>query len=101
MQNFKETQTQQWIRDNGMLVASFNTTHVRLLKAQQTAHTLLAQHGDFLTSSQIRTLKHFQQQMANKRSRAKLKPDAANPILNIGSKINRQLFKQHRPLTKA
>jgi hypothetical protein len=96
-----ETATQKWIRDNGMLVASFNTTHVRLLKAQQTAHWILSQHRSLLNAGQIALLERFQKQMANKRIRSRLKPQAAKPVLNIGSKINRQLFRQHRQLEQA
>ena len=99
--NYKETATQKWIRDNGMNVASFNTTHPTLLKAQQAAHQLLTHHSDLLTAAQRHTLELFRQQMASRRTRERLKAEAAYPILNINTKITRQLFKQHRQLTKA
>lgn len=96
--NYKETATQKWIRDNGMSVASFNTTHPTLLKAQQAAHQLLTHHSDLLTAAQRQALALFRQKMTNTRSRQRLKAEAAYPILNINTKISRQLFKQHRHL---
>jgi membrane protease subunit (stomatin/prohibitin family) len=93
--------TADWLRDNGIAVQSFGITHIRLLQAQQQAHALLSQHSTLLTQSQRTTLEHFQQAMTNKRTRNRLKPASANPILNISSKINRQLFKQHRSLAQA
>ena len=101
MNKYNETETQQWIRNNGMNVAAFNNTHIRLLQAQQQAHTLLTHHGNLLDSTQRTTLRHFQQQMKDKRTRIRLKSSAALPILNISSKINRQLFKQHRKLDQS
>ena len=91
--NFKDDAlTADWLRDNGIAIKKFITTDVKLLKAQQTAHTLLTQNITLLTTSQIKKLKAFQRKMANKRTREKLKPEAAYTILNISTKINRQLF---------
>lgn len=97
--NFKDDAlTADWLRDNGIAVNTFSTTHVKLLQAQQTAHTLLTQNHNLLTAKQIKTLKAFQRKMTNKKARAKLKPEAAYPILNISTKINRQLFKLNKQL---
>ena len=93
--------TADWLRDNGIAVQTFGTTHIRLLQAQQQAHALLTNHSNLLTQSQRTTLEQFQQAMSNKRTRCRLKPTSANPVLNISSKINRQLFKQHRHLAQA
>ena len=93
--------TADWLRDNGIDVQSFGITHIRLLQAQQQAHALLSEHINLLTQSQRNTLEHFQQAMTNTRTRNRLKPASANPVLNISSKIHRQLFKQHRSLTQA
>ena len=89
-----------WLRDNGISVQSFSTTHIKLLQAQQAAHALLTQHLSLLTAAQTKTLKAFQQKMTHKKARAKLKPEHAYPILNISTKINRQLFKGYRGLDK-
>lgn len=99
--NFKDDAlAADWLRDNGIVVKAFSTTHIKLLRAQRAAHILLTQHADMLTTSQTKQLKAFQQKMAHTKSREKLKPEAAYPVLNISTKINRQLFKQHRQLTQ-
>ena len=92
--NFKDDAlTADWLRDNGIAIKSFSTTHVKLLQAQQKAHDLLTQHAHLLTQSQTKTLKSFQRKMVGKHTRNKLKPDAAYPILNISTKIHRHLYK--------
>lgn len=97
--NFKDDAlTADWLRDNGIAVISFTNTHVKLLQAQQTTHTLLTQSQHLLTSNQIKALKAFLRKMTNKKARAKLKPEAAYPLLNISTKINRQLFKLNKQI---
>jgi hypothetical protein len=90
-----------WLAALGLDSDTFGTTHIRLLQAQQQAHLILTHHKDLLTYCQLNALEHFQQLMAHKKTRSKLKPQAANPVLNISTKINRRLFKQHRQLTQA
>ena len=69
-----ETITQNWIRENGMQVSTFNTTPVKLLQAQQQATNLLRNHANLLTQAQVQTLQNFQKRMTHKntiiRSRA-------------------------------
>jgi acetylornithine/succinyldiaminopimelate/putrescine aminotransferase len=97
-----DTQTaNEWLEQTGFNTNTFGTTHIRLLQAQQQAHALLTHHSNLLTHSQRTALENFQKLMAHKHTRNRLKPTAANPILNISSKINRQLFRQHRQLTQA
>jgi hypothetical protein len=85
--------TNIWLQKQGLTSELLNTTHVKLLQAQRAAHHLLTQHKQLLTENQTKTLIKFTQKMNCKRTREKLKPEAAYPILNISSKINRQLFK--------
>jgi len=92
--------TADWLRDNGITVCVFNTADDKLLQAQKTAHTLLTQHTNLLTADQIQTLTTFTKRMAHKNTRTKLTPKSAYPILNISTKINRQLFQQYRQLNK-
>ena len=89
-----------WFRRQGIDTSSLTSIHPTLLKAQQAAHQLITHHSDLLTAEQRHTLEQFRQQMDNTRTRQKLKPQAAYPILNIQSKINRQLFNQHRHLQR-
>ena len=89
-----ETITQNWIRENGMQVSTFNTTPVKLLQAQQQATNLLRSHANLLTKSQVQTLQNFQKRMTHKNTRTKLKPEQAYPILNIATKVKRIEHKQ-------
>ena len=90
--------TADWLRDNGVTVRMFNTADDKLLQAQKTAHTLLTQHTNLLTADQITTLKSFTKRMAHKNTRTKLTTKSAYPVLNISTKINRQLFQQYKQI---
>ena len=102
MKNHKELLndglTADWLRDNGITVRVFNTADDKLLQAQKTAHTLLTQHTNLLTADQIQTIRTFTKLMAHKNTRTKLTPKSAYPVLNISTKINRQLFQQNKQL---
>ena len=91
-------QADTWIKQQGLNTGTFSTTNLQLLQAQQTAHTLLTAHKHLLNQKQIQTLKKFQQKINNKRISTKLKPCAAYQVLNIGTKINRQLFQAYKQL---
>ena len=82
-----------WLRDNGISVAMFSAADTKLLQAQQYAHILLTQTPHLLSTEQIVTLKAFSKRMAIKRTRASLNSKHAYPVLNIATKVNRQLFK--------
>ena len=90
--------TADWLRDNGITVGVFNTADNKLLQAQKTAHTLLTQHTNLLTADQIGTLTTFTKRMAHKNTRAKLTAKSAYLVLNISTKINRQLFHQYKQI---
>ena len=92
--------TNEWLWKQGLNESIFSNTHIKLLQAQQAAHALLTQSANLITPAQTKQLKAFQQLMAHKKAREKLKPTAAYPILNISTKINRQLFKDYRGLDK-
>ena len=91
-------QADTWIKQQGLNTDTFGITNLQLLQAQQTAHTLLTAHKHLLNQKQIQTLKAFQQKTNNKRISGKLKPCAAYQVLNIGTKINRQLFRAYKQL---
>ena len=96
----KQTQsklaTEKWLKSTGFNTATFNNQNPKLLQAQKTAHTLLTQHQNLLTTEQTKTLRDFKRRVGNTKLCNKLKPEAAYPILNIATKINRQLFKQYK-----
>ncbi len=91
-------QADTWIKQQGLNIGTFSSTNLQLLQAQQTAHTLLTAHKHLLNQKQVQTLKAFQQKNNNKRTNTKLNPKTAYQVLNIGTKINRQLFKKYKQL---
>jgi hypothetical protein len=84
--------TADWLRDNNLDTAYFNTTNINLLQATKSANELLNNHIKLLTNEQISKLNLFLKLMSNKNTRSKLKSQHAYPILNINTKINRLLF---------
>lgn len=88
--------TEIWMKENGFNAGTFGNTHIELLQAQKIAQALITNNASLLTQSQTKIIENFQQKMTSSKLRSKLKPSAAYPILNINTKINRQLFKQHR-----
>lgn len=93
-QQYDSALTADWLRDNHLDTAYFNTTDIKLLQALKAANELLNLHKQILAPNQIIKLIQFLQLMAHYKSRSKLKPAHAYPILNINTKVNRQLFKQ-------
>ena len=89
-----------WLSEQGLDGCTFTDVHIRLLEAQRQAHTLLKRHRMLLSIDQVVVLEKFLRLVTHKRTRNKLKPQSANPVLNISTKINRQLFKQYRQLTQ-
>jgi hypothetical protein len=94
-------ESNDWLAANGFKADSFFLIDLKLIQAQKQAHTLLKHHIELLSLEQKITLRNFQYLMTHKNTRKKLQPKAAFPVLNISSKIHRQLFKQHRKITKA
>ena len=95
----KDTLTaEKWIKDTGLNVRAFNQLPVQLLQAQQAAHALLTHNLNLLTTEQVKTLRNFKRRVGNTKLCTKLKPEAAYPILNIATKINRQLFKLNKQI---
>ena len=94
--NKNDALANEWLKQNGISLKQFNTTPSQLLKAQQTAFNLLKHHTHLLSASQIKTLQVYCNQMNNKAKRQYITKSFAYKVLNIGSKINRQLFKQYK-----
>ncbi len=94
-------ESNDWLAANGLKTDSFFSINLKLIQAQKQAHTLLKHHIEILSLEQETTLRNFQHLMTHKNTRIKLQPKAAIPVLNISSKIHRQLFKQYRKITKA
>jgi len=93
-----DTQTETWLRDNGITAQQFCDLDIGLLQAQRVASNLLKHHARLIEKNQAQTLNNYLQAMTNKNKRNKLTQTQALKILNIGTQANRKLFKQHRQL---
>ena len=90
--------TNAWLAQAGFNIATFSSTHVKLLQAQQAANCLLDMHTKLLSNEQTTMLKQFLKNMAHKNTRNKLTPKHAYPVLNLNNKINRKLFELNKQL---
>ena len=88
--------TDKWLRENGINPNFLGTTDAKLLKAQQEAKILLTNYKHLLTNSQIKKLNNFKRKMNTNEIRVHMKPDAANKVFNISTKIVRALHKQQQ-----
>ena len=93
-----DTQTETWLRNNGITAQQFSDLDVGLLQAQRVASNLLKHHAGLLEQNQAHTLNNYLQAMTNKKKRNKLTEAQAHKVMNIGTQANRKLFKQHRQL---
>jgi hypothetical protein len=96
-----ENQTSTWLKQNGISPEHFVETKIYLLQAQKVATNLLKNHAKLLEQNQAHTLNNYLQAMTNKNKRNKLTQTQAIKILNIGTQVNRKLFRQHRQLKQA
>lgn len=99
--NFKDDAlTADWLRDNGLNDRTFNIAKLNAIRAQTMAHTLLTQHRNLLSNSQIQTLTAFQQATTTKRDIQRVSDAFCQAVMNIHTNINRKIFRQHRKLNR-
>jgi hypothetical protein len=96
-----DIKTNDWLKTNGISVKHFAKTDSQLLKAQKTAFNLLKHHLNLLSTPQIKTLQVYCAQMANDKKRNKITDNFVYKVLNIGTKINRQLFKANKEINNS
>lgn len=95
-----EQLTNKWIKANGLSVESFNEIEIELLKAQKIAHTLLKEHGGLLRNNESAMLNDFIKSMNNKKLRSKITQKQCYAVMNIGTAVNRKLFKAYKALQR-
>ena len=93
--------TNRWLSSCGIDEMSFATTHALHLHAQRAATRILGTHRqhmqlELLASKHQHTLEQYLASMQHKRKRARLSDKQAYQVLNICTRANKQLFKQHR-----
>jgi hypothetical protein len=101
----RDTQaTDAWLKQRGLDATTFATTDALHLKAQAAAKRTLgidSEHKqlELLDSKHAILLNDYLKCMRNKRKRERLSDKRAYQVLNICSRSNKQLFKQHRQNT--
>ena len=97
MNNYQaDKQTAEWLKQNGMDEKSFTVIELPFIQAQQVAFALMKYHADLLDDDQTEFVCSYLEDIKNQAKRKKLTATKAYRVLNIGTKINRQLFKAHK-----
>jgi hypothetical protein len=90
----------KWLKSNGLNLNTFCDTPLSMAQAQKTAHNLLKHHAELLTHQEAKLLKTFLFQLQHKCLLKKVLIANLYKVLNLGTKINREIFKQHKALIK-
>jgi len=85
-----------WLKENGITNKLFNETQVFQLQAYKTATNILRHNVELLKTNEYEQLTSYCKRMLNSRQRNSITTRNTYQILNIGTRINRQLFRQYR-----
>jgi len=96
----KTTNTNYWLKQNGLKPELLTALDIELLQAQKIAHNLLKHHAQLLGQNQAATLNNFLRAMTFGSQRKKITKRQCYTVMNIGTEVNRKVFKQHRLLNK-
>ena len=94
--NTAEKLTANWVKQNGMQIERFDKLDLLYVRAQQTAYNVLKHHISLLNAEQATILNDYLTIINNKRRQNQLTHKKAYAVLNIGTKINRQVFKAYK-----
>jgi hypothetical protein len=97
--HIKEEQTaNNWLKENGITNRLFNEAQVFQLQAYKTATNILKHNVKLLKNNEYEQLTSYCKAMLNSKQRNSLTKRNTYEILNIGTRINRQLFKQYKKI---
>jgi hypothetical protein len=91
-----DKQTDAWIKAQGFSAEIFSEITVELLEAQRIANRCLTHHRALLSNKEMDMLTRFTISMSKKHTRRRILQARIHQVMNIGNRINRQLFKQLR-----
>ena len=94
--NYEDKMTDDWLKANGIKPDTITTWGKELLQAQMIATNLLKHHGKWLGQNEAASLNNFLKAVHHGPSRKKLKLRDCFRIMNIGTAVNRKLFKAQR-----
>ena len=95
-----DLETDKWLKSNGLNPNTFCDTPLNLVQAQKTAYNLLKHHSELLSADENKLLRTFLFQLRQKFLIKKVLIANLYKVMNLGTKINRQVFKQHQALKK-
>ena len=98
-QHLKDEQlANNWLIDNGITQTLFNKVQVFQLQAYKAATNILKHNVELLKNNEYEELTSYCAAMLNSRQRNSITKRNTYQILNISTRINRQLFKQYRKI---
>lgn len=93
---WEDRQTSSWLKDNGLSDQCLQTLDTDALRALQVCYHALTNPTLALTGTQRRRLKHYRRTLLNRQTRHTITQAKTYAVLNIGTQLNRQLFRQYR-----
>lgn len=93
-----EKPANEWLAENGLCAKQLLKTELLIQQAQIVAHNLITHNQQLLTAQQITQLKQYIKAANYYNSRIRIQRSQAHKVMNIGSSVNRKIFKQHRKL---
>ena len=91
-----DKQTAEWLKENGMDEKSFTVIDLPFLQAQQVAFALMKYHAALLNEEQTDLLTNYLEDIKHKAERKAVTKTRVYKVLNLGKKINRQVFKAYK-----
>jgi hypothetical protein len=88
--------TQAWLGKHSITEAVFDSSSIDLLRAQITAKNILRSYPHLITAQHAALLLVFCEDFAHAQQRKHITQHQILQVLNIGSKLRRQLFKQQK-----
>ncbi len=97
MNDYKaDKKTAEWLKLNGMDEKSFTVIDLPFLQAQQVAFALMKYHAALLNEEQTDLLTTYLEDIKHKTKRKTVTKTRVYKVLNLGTKINRQIFKAYK-----
>jgi hypothetical protein len=96
-----DKQTAEWLKENGWDEKSFTVIELPFLQAQQVAYFLMKYNATLLNEEQTDLLNNYLNDIKHKAKRKKITQKTIYRVLNLGTKINRQIFKAHKAINNS
>lgn len=94
----KDKPANEWLAENGLCAKQLLNTELAIQQAQRISYNLITHHHQLLTTQQISQLNQYIKAASYYNSRMRIQPQTTYKVMNIGSCINRKLFKKNRKL---